>query len=147
MPNLNFDAGTAVVVQPDSLCVMAEVYCDLPGTVVKDYPLANPIKVDAVSGTLSFYGLNWPWWKRILRWFGFLGGQSTAICGWIGSSRSNLLAFDIQGIGSNPQLIPVSAVFPSGADIDLVRFNLDADLATPTDFRAALVFHRVKENG
>jgi hypothetical protein len=148
MSNLNFDAGSAVEVSPDTVSVMVEVYCDASGTIIRSFPLLDaagkpqPVVVDAVSGTLSYYGLNWSWSRRLLGWFGFKGGISTAICGWIGNGQSNLLGFDIQGVGSKPVNFPVSAVFPGGVPLSAVLFNLDADLATPTDFRAALVFHR-----
>jgi hypothetical protein len=141
--SVSFDPDCAVVVTPDSVTAMIECYCLAAGTTLKDFDLGEtPVKVDAVSGTLSFYGLNWPWWKRLLRWFGFLGGQSTAICGTIGSSINPLIAFDIQGKGGEPQIIPVSAVFPGGIPLDKLHFDLNPDLALPTDFRTALVFHR-----
>jgi hypothetical protein len=145
---LNFDAGSAVSVSLDTVSAMAEVYCDSPGTVTQSFPLLGPdskpttVIVDAVYGTLSYYGLNWSWARRVLAWLGFKGGISTAICGWIGTEQSNLLAFDIQGTGSKPINLSVYAVFPGGVSMSSVRFNLYADLATPTDFRAALVFHR-----
>lgn len=129
---INFDPKSVAVVMPDSVCVMAEIYCLEAGSVTKDFPLGSSVTVDSVSGTLSFQGLNWSIWK-----FG-----NTAICGWIGSEKSNLLAFDIQAKGRLPQTIPVSAVFPGGVEMSSVHFNLLADLNMPTDFRAALVFHR-----
>lgn len=141
---LNFDPKTAVVVQPDSICVMTEIYCDAQGSATKTFPLKDAdgkpteVIVDSVSGTLSFYGLNWSWWKRLSALW---NGGSTAICGWIGTQDSNLLAFDLQGRGSRPINIPVNASF-SALKINAVSFNLLADLTLPTDFRAALIFHR-----
>lgn len=141
---INFDPATEVAVQPDSVCVMAEIYCDKQGGIVKSFALkgadGNPaeVVVDSVSGTLSFYGLNWSWWRRLKALW---NGGSTAICGWIGTEDSNLLAFNIQGRGSRPINIPINATF-CGRKMNSVRFDLYADLELPTDFRAALVFHR-----
>lgn len=143
-----FDAGCVVAAGSQSVVVMVEMYCtDNPAktgnSTVEDFPLPDGVVVDSVSGTLSFYGLNWSWWKRLLRWFGFLGGQSTAICGTVGTADSSLLLFDIQGIGSEPQTIPVKADFPGGVALGtFLRFNIYPDMAMPTDFRIALSFHR-----
>jgi hypothetical protein len=61
-------------VKAHSVGVMTEMYCLSSGTTIKDFPLEKPVVVDSVQGTLSFYGLNWSWWKRL--WNG-----NTAICG------------------------------------------------------------------
>jgi len=103
--------------------------------------LGQEVNVDSVSGTLSFKDLNWSWWKRILRYFGFLGGLNTAICGFIGCENGNFLAFDIQGDGK-PQIIPVYHKLSSSVTMSKLVLDLYADLTMPTDFRIALTFHR-----
>lgn len=130
---VSFDPGCAVSVTPNSVAVMIETYCLSQGTTVKEFPLSSPVTVDSVVGTYSFYNLNWPWWKR----------GNTAICGWIGNGVDQLLAFDIQGRGE-PQLIPVSATYTNGITLDKLVCNFYPDLTLPTDFRVALVFHRIK---
>jgi hypothetical protein len=136
---ISFDPASNVEVEKESVSAILEMYCltgtPLPGGVIKEFPLKGTVIVDSVSGTLSFNGLNWPWWKR---------GQ-TAICGFVGYDAGNLLAFDIQGHGNKPQIIPVNAVFPGGVSMSKLVFNLYADLTLPTDFRIALVFHRIGE--
>lgn len=132
---VSFDPGCAVSVGPNSVSVMTEMYClagvALPAGAIKEFDLKQSVTVDSVSGTLSFNGLNWPWWKR---------GQ-TAVCGFVGCETDSFLAFDIQGKG-DPQIIPVYASFPAGIVMSKLIFNLYADLTMPTDFRVALVFHR-----
>jgi hypothetical protein len=145
---ISFDEGCAVSVEKDSVSAMIEMYCltgqSLPGGVLKEFDLNPPesVIVNSVSGTLSFKDLNWPWWKRLLRYFGFLGGLNTAICGFIGCENGNFLAFDFQGNGK-PQIIPVYHKLTPGVSMSKLTLNLYADLTMPTDFRIALAFHRV----
>lgn len=128
---VSFDHGCVVTATTHSVVVMTEMYCLSSGTTIKDFKLDKPIVVDSVQGTLSFYGLNWSWWKR----------GNTAICGMIQSGDDILLAFDIQGKGNQPQIIPVYATFSDGIELSTLRFNLYPDLTLPTDFRVALAFH------
>lgn len=134
MSSINFDPGSAVTVQPNSLCVMAEVFSLAQGSVVKDFPLERRVSVDAVSGTLSLFNQNWHWYKH----------GDIALCGWIGGLESYLLTFDLHGNGRDAINVPVQAVFPGGVELDTVRFAMLADMTLPTNFRAALVFHRTK---
>lgn len=129
--SISFDSGCVVQATPNSVEVILECYCLGKGTTVKEFPL-SPATVDSVSGTLSFYGLNWPWWKR----------GSTAICGWVQNGPDSLLAFDIQGRGE-PQLVSVYHSYSGGIKLDKLVFNFYSDLTLPTDFRMALVFHRI----
>lgn len=132
--SVNFDPGCVVAPTAHGIIIMVECYCLGPGTTIKDFPLPSPEPIVGLSGTLSFQGLNWSWWrKRIVR-------PNTAICGMIGSTTESFYAFDVQGDGS-PQLIPVEASFPA-ITIDALRFNLFPDLTLPTDFRFAGVLHR-----
>lgn len=134
--SVSFDLGSVVVVTPHSVACMVECYCLGSGSTVKGFPLKEAAVVDSVSGTLSFYGLNWSWLKRL--WNG-----NTAICGTINSGDDPLIAFDIQGRGAAPQIIPVYATF-SKLRLETLRFDLYPDLNLPTDFRVALAFHRVE---
>lgn len=133
--SVSFDSGCVVWASPHSVTVVTEMYCLGSGTTIKDFPLKETVTVDSVSGTLSFYGLNWSWWKKL--WNG-----STAICGTVNSGDDPLIAFDIQGRGADPQIIPVYADFPNGIELSVLRFSLYPDLNLPTDFRVALAFHR-----
>jgi hypothetical protein len=133
--SVSFDKGSAVVVTPHSVTCMVEAYCLGSGSTVKDFALKESVVVGSVQGTLSFYGLNWGWYKK---W----RNGNTAICGTIGSGDDPLIAFDIQGRGAEPQIIPVYATFEGGIGLSVLRFNLFPDLDLPTDFRVALAFHR-----
>jgi hypothetical protein len=128
--SVSFDPSCVVAATPNSVEVMLECYCLGAGPTTKTFPLP-PVVVDSVSGTLSFYALNWPWYKR----------GSTAICGWVQNGEDSLLAFDIQGRGE-PQLTSVYHSYPGGIKLDKLVFACYPDLTLPTDFRMALVFHR-----
>jgi hypothetical protein len=145
MSTINFAPTSGFTVGPDTVCGIVEAWCVLGNaSTQKDFELKSetPIIVDAVSGTLSFFGMNWSWVKRLKGFFGSGGGQSTALCGTIGSTKSALLAFDFQGLGSTPINIPVHASFPGGVLLDKVHFDMYPDMALPTNFRAALSFNR-----
>lgn len=133
--SVSFDTGCVVEATPRSVVCMVETYCLGSGPTIKDFPLKESVVVGSVQGTLSFYGLNWSWWKK---W----SNGNTAICGTIGAGDDPLISFDIQGRGAEPQIIPVYAAFPSGVVMDKLVFNLFPDLNLPTDFRVALAFHR-----
>ncbi len=133
--SVSFDPGCVVQATPHSVVAMIETYCLGSGVTIKDFPLKESVVVGSVQGTLSFYGLNWNWWKK---W----RNGNTAICGTIGSGDNPLIAFDIQGQGAEPQIIPVYATFEGGIELSVLRFNLFPDLTLPTDFRVALAFQR-----
>jgi hypothetical protein len=142
---INFADGSGFTLGESTVSGIVEAWC-LTGneSTQKDFEFkGGPVVVDAVSGTLSFFGMNWSWVKRLKGFFGMSGGMSTALCGFIGSSRSQLLAFDFQGLGGLPINIPVYAYFPGGVPLDKVHFDLYPDMALPTNFRAALSFHRM----
>lgn len=144
MSTIDFAPGSSFTVGPDSVWGIVEAWSVLGNaSTVKDFDLSESVVVDSVSGTLSFFGMNWSWWRRLKGFFGSAGGQSTALCGVIGSSKSALLAFDFQGLGSTPVNVPVYASFPGGVVLDKVHFDMYPDMALPTNFRAALVFHRI----
>lgn len=128
--SVSFDPGCVVMATPHSVEVMVEAYCLGSGTTIKSFAPLSAI-VDSVSGTLSFQGLNWPWYKR----------GNTALAGVISNGQDALLMFDIQGRGE-PQLLSVYHSYPGGIALSQLVFNLYPDLTLPTDFRAALVFHR-----
>lgn len=145
MDTINFAPGSGFQLVGGAIRGIVEAWSVLGNkSTVRDFEIegiSTPVIIDSVVGTYSFFGMNWSWRKRLLGWFGMSGGQSTALCGFIGSSTTPMLAFDFQGLGGLPINKEVSHYFPNGVLLDKVHFDMYPDMALPTNFRAALVFH------
>ena len=116
-------------VSRDGMNTIAEVFGDAQGTITKDFPLPEPIIIDTISGTMSFYRLNRHCRNKDIATVGFLSSEGGALITWNLQDETNG---------------PVFNYFPGGVSINSLHFEAYNDLCLPTDFRLALTFHRFK---
>ena len=121
------DPGSYAVVEPNEVALIAEVYDDAQGTITKDFPLSEPVKIDAVSGTVSFHRLN-----------GHCKGKDIATVGFLSNGSDNLVTWDFQ----NEVDSPITAYFDGGIPASKLHFQAFNDLCLPSDLRLALILHR-----
>src|SRR4029077_459057 len=112
----------------DQVSFIAEVFDDAQGTIMKDFSLPEPVKIDAMNGTISFYRLN-----------GHCGDKDIATVGYLSAEGGPLTIWDFQDATNES----VTALFPGGVTVGSLHFQSYNDLCLPTDFRLALTMHRV----
>jgi hypothetical protein len=123
------DPGSYAVVTPNEVKVIMEVYDDAEGTIIKDFPLSEAVRIDSVSGTISLHRLN-----------GHCKGRDIASVGFLSNGSDNLVTWNVQ----NEIDAPITATFDGGIPVSSLHFQSFNDLCTPTDFRLALVLHKAR---
>lgn len=117
----------------NSVSFIGEVFDDNQGTIEKDFPLPEEVRVDSYSGTISFMGLN-----------GHCGGDDIATVGFLNNNSDSLMWWDLQSHGDIPVNFAISGSYPGGIPVKNFHFQSYNDLCLPTNFRLAVTFHRVK---
>jgi hypothetical protein len=130
-PAGGFANGSGATLGTDEVSFIAEVFNDSQGTITRDFPLPQPVRIDALNGTISFYRLN-----------GHCGDENIATVGYLNADGGPIAIWDFQDTTNEP----LSAVFPGGVMVTSLHFQSYNDLCLPTNFRLALTMHRaIKE--
>jgi hypothetical protein len=125
-----FANGSGISVGTEQVSFIGEVFNDSQGTVTRDFPLPQPVRIDALNGTISFYRLN-----------GHCSDENIATVGYLGADGGPIVIWDFQDTTNEP----LSAVFPGGVTVSSLHFQSFSDLCLPTNFRLALTMHRTDE--
>jgi hypothetical protein len=125
-----FAPGSGIAFGTEQVSFIVEVFGDSQGTIQRDFPLPQHVRIDALNGTISFYRLN-----------GHCGGDNIATVGYLGVDGGPITIWDFQDTTNEP----VTATFPGGVAVSSLHFEAYNDLCLPTNFRLAITMHRMEQ--